>query len=216
MEDAQRRFIAEARERPCVTDSALVGVETASPKAKEVTLVRKMGPIVDENGKDSGVRTMPFYWHAWNLYRSEHFVTRGKWRGRRFLLPDWAPVRRRGRAQNLGRARPRLLQALVHLWRDGQHPRTQQDVEEEDGIESGRSLQLPQRLTHTTKTGLNALKDRSGSGFQPRYDHYHSELTLLYAAHLAAMHFGVIRDYFGGTEVDVTRWKNDVRPLDVA
>jgi hypothetical protein len=203
--DAQHRFIADVRRE---LGDELIDVEATSPKAKEVTLVRRMGPIVDANGKDSG-RYLPFHWQAWNIYRSEHFVNRDKLRGKHFLLPDWAAAGRRVRAENPD-ARDRDLYKYLFTFDAMLNTLVlNKMLNKKTALRVVVHYNFLSGFSHTTKTGIDSLKDRSYSGAAPHYDHYHSELALLYVAHLAAMHLDVIRDYFKATEVGVASWWTD-------
>lgn len=161
-----------------------------------VTLVRRGIRVLDADGNDTG-RIVPLYWHAWKQYRSQHFLQRPRLSSRRFLQGEWAiggRRRRRGTPEKQDRDYYRNFFSFERVLEKLQlnkilTKKTSMRVVVHYNFLSG--------FSHSTYSSLSSLMDgRSYHQFDGlQYDHYHSELGLLYVAHLGALHMELVDKY---------------------
>jgi hypothetical protein len=198
LDDAKAKFKQELTQR-VVPD--LIRVEDEGGNI--LVLIRRGRRVVDAQGRDTGV-IVPYYYGAWRQYwPKEHRLKKPEMQ--KELLPEWAAFKSR-RAKPTDVRHRDLYQKLFTFdslirnlcWNGVLNRRTAARVIVHYNFLSG--------FTHSTRHAISLSKpwSRFGTANDTAYNHYKSELALLYVCHLLAMHLELALYYF-------QRW----RPLHV-
>jgi hypothetical protein len=152
--------------------------------------------VVDDKGKDTGV-IVPYYYGAWHDFRPlEYFVKGEKLQDRlptlRFLTGEWAAMPRRIKsetAKNYGA----LYKYFLTFDRILENLRLNGILDKKTTTRVLVHYNFLSNFSHSTSDSLSVLRERkfyqlSPDGLDIVYNHYLSELALLYVCHLLSMH----------------------------
>ena len=158
--------------------------------------------VVDDQGNDTGV-IIPFYYHAWSQYRPErHFLNRRHLNMRRFLQSEWA-IFRSIRAKLETAPHRDFYREFFSFNGLVEKLRLNGALNKKTATRVLVHYNFLSSFSHTTKTAIDSIKRLHSSipistrdKYGRIYDHYHSELALLYVCHLLAMHTELALYYF--------------------
>lgn len=182
----------------------LIKTEDEGKDSPEIVIMRRGMRIIDDNGNDTGV-IVPYYYGAWNQFLSkEHHLRKPE--VKKELLQEWATLKSR-RAEKSDKRHSLLYLRLFTFnsmvknlrWNGVLSFKTAARVIVHYNFLSG--------FTHSTKDAIKLSrpwKSFATANADTAYNHYKSELALLYVCHLLAMHLELVLFYF-------KRW----RPLQV-
>lgn len=153
-------------------------------------------PVVDDKGSDTGV-VIPFYYSAWHDFRPlEHFVRRENIQDKlptlRFLTGEWAVAPRKIKkevAKNYGA----LYKYFLTFDRILENLRLNSALNKKTTTRVLVHYNFLSNFSHSTSDSISILRERklyetTATGLDILYNHYLSELALLYVCHLLAMH----------------------------
>jgi len=198
LDDAKAKFKEHAQRD--VPD--LVRIENDGERI--MVLIRRGIRVVDDQGNDTGV-VVPYYSYAWHQYRPNvhHLAKPGV---QRELLPEWTILKSTRAKLTDMRHRDFYLKLFTFdsmlrnlRWNGVLNQKTAARVTVHYNFLSG--------FTHSTKDAIRLSQPWNSfptRGDDIAYNHYKSELALLYVCHLLAMHLELAIYYF-------QRW----RPLHV-
>jgi len=190
LDDAKAKFITRARE-------AMPDLVDIEDEGKEIVVAIRRGiHIVDNQRNDTG-GIFPYYYGAWWQYRpEEHHLKKPE--VQKELLPEWAVFRNR-RAELSDMPHSDFYQRLFTFrsmlrnlrWNGVLSFKTAARVIVHYNFLSG--------FTHSTKDAITrsqAWHSLATANADVAYNHYKSELALLYVCHLLAMHLELSLYYF--------------------
>ena len=200
LKDAKDRIIQQVKQK--FHDRLIT---TYSEDKNTLVAVLREVQVVDEKGDDTGV-LVPFYYRAWHNFRPlEHFV-KGKNRlpTRRFLTSEWAAMPRRIKkeiAENYGA----LYRYFLNFDRILENLRLNGVLNKKTTTRVLIHYNFLSNFSHSTSDSLSIIRERrfhqlSAGGLDVIYNHYLSELALLYICHLLSMHLSHAIYYL--------RWRN--------
>ncbi len=193
---------AVARAEQSIRNAA--GPELVSLKrtAKDTLVaVRRGVPIVDSEGHPTG-RILPFYYKAWKQYQpEEHHLSALE----RYLEREWAIAKPRRASKKDPRHRQFYKEFFTF---DGmlEKLRLNRVLTKKTAARVRVHYNFLSGFSHTTHRSIERiLNTRSSRGLPVSllYNHYQTELALLYVCHLASMFLNLALSYF-------RRWKISV------
>lgn len=148
-----------------------------------ITLILKGIMVTGTDGNPTG-EYVPYYMHLWSNYDPSHHVLGKRIQPRRWLLPGWAGLRiRQGRELQVGNKQVYsqffTIDGLV------KHLRLNKILNQKTATRLFVHYNYLSLHTHNTSLSYRAFTRNSTPS--QTYDHYHSELCLLYILHIAMM-----------------------------
>jgi hypothetical protein len=194
---------AVARAEQSIRDAA--GPELVSLKrtAKNTLVaVRRGVPIMDNDQRPSG-RVLPFYYGAWKQYRpEEHHLSALE----RYLERKWSIAKGKRASGKDPRHREFYREFFTF---DGMVDKLRLNgiLTKNTAVRLRVHYNFLSGFSHTTHRSVDRILNASSfrwTPVSPSYNHYHSELVLLYVCHLAGMFLNLALGYF-------RRWKIPVK-----
>lgn len=216
LSSARNRIIQQAREK-------LGGrlITTYVENKDTIVAVLRGIPIVDDKGKETGV-TLPYYYGAWHDFRPvEYHLRRDTLQDRiptlRFLTGEWASAPRKIRSdltKNYGLLYKYFLtfdRILENLCLNGV-------LNKKTATSVLVHYNFLSNFSHCTSDSVSLITTRrlsqiTSGGLDNIYDHYFSELALLYICHLLSMHLQHAIYYLGWRSIKLKNEKKLYRPL---
>jgi len=169
-----------------------------------VAIVRGI-QMVDENGNDTG-RILPFYYSVWQQYRPIEHHLRGKspkekLSTSRFLEGEWSGMQKRSRGQ-ADENHSQLYRWFLNFDKVLENLRINSVLNKKTTTRVIVHYNFLSNFSHSTSDSIkNLLRLQNsymlgGSGTLISYNHYHSELALLYICHLLSMYLEHAIYYF--------------------
>ncbi len=153
-------------------------------------------PVVDDKGKDTGV-IVPYYYGAWHNFRPVEYhlkreTLQDRLPTRRFLTGEWATMPRRIKSEivkNYGA----LYKYFLTFDRILENLRLNGVLDKKTTTRVLVHYNFLSNFSHSTSDSLSIVRERkfyqlSQNGLDIVYNHYLSELALLYVCHLLSMH----------------------------
>lgn len=150
---------------------------------KTITLIFKGIQVNDTSGQPTG-RYVPFYAHLWSQYDPMHHVLGKRTDPRRWLVPEWAPFRNRRAREQAGENQD-IYRGFFTFDRIVEHLRLNGVLNQKTATRLFVHYNYLSSHSHNTHRSYQQFTRSAPTSF--RYDHYHSELCLLYILHLSAM-----------------------------
>jgi len=205
LEDTKKRVIEQMRER---VGKRLIKIYEEDKNT--VVVVLKGKQVVDANGNDAGL-LLPFYYGAWQQYQPVEHHLKGKSRQKklstsRFLEGEWAtiPKNRRGQADEI---HSELYRRFLTFDKVLDNLRLNGVLNKKTTTRVLVHYNFLSNFSHSTSDTINSLLRLQnyytigGSGALISYNHYYSELALLYICHLLSMYLGHAIYY-------LTKWRH--------
>ncbi|TEU05058.1 MAG: hypothetical protein E3J24_00055 [Dehalococcoidia bacterium] len=190
LDDAKARFKYDAQKT--LTD--LVKIEDEDKNT--IVLIRRGIRILDEQGNDTGV-IFPYYLAAWQRYQPvEHFLK--KLEVQKELLPEWA-VFKSVRAKLSDVDHRYLYMKLFTFDSMVRNLRLNGVLSIKTTARVTVHYNFLSGFTHSLKHAVSISQpwhSFAAANADMFYNHYKSELALLYVCHLLAMHLESELDYF--------------------
>jgi hypothetical protein len=152
--------------------------------------------VVDDKGKDTGV-IVPYYYAAWHNFRPVEYhlkreTLQDKLPTRRFLTGEWATMPRKIKSEivkNYGA----LYKYFLTFDRILENLRLNGVLDKKTTTRVLVHYNFLSNFSHSTSDSLSIMRERklyqlSQNGLDIVYNHYLSELALLYVCHLLLMH----------------------------
>jgi hypothetical protein len=191
LEHAKNRLILEARK---VFGNRLI--KTYMEDSKTLVAVLRGIPVVDEQGQDTGV-TIPFYYQAWHDFRPmEYHLRRSGLQERiptlRFLTGEWASAPRRIKDE-LKRDYGVVYRYFLTFDRILDNLCLNGVLNKKTATRVLVHYNFLSNFSHSTSDSISIISRRTilditSGGLDNVYNHYFSELALLYICHLLSMH----------------------------
>ncbi len=193
-------------------------VTTYMEKNILVAVVRGV-KVVDNEGQDTGV-VVPYYYSAWKNFRPVEHHLKGKkleetLKTNRFLTGEWATIPRR--------VEKRITEdygALYYYFLT--FPRILENLRL-NGILNKKSTtrvlvhyNFLSNFSHSTSESISIIRERKfyhSSSDEIVYNHYLSELALLYVCHLLSMHLQHAIYYLNWRNIKLSNVNSIYRPL---
>lgn len=191
LDHAKNRLIQEAKK---VFGNRLI--KTYMEDSRMLVAILRGIPVVDEQGQDTGV-TVPYYYQAWHDFRPvEYHLRRAGLQDKiptlRFLTGEWASAPRRIRKElkkDYGVLYKYFLtfdKILDNLCLNGV-------LNKKTTTRVLVHYNFLSNFSHSTSDSISIVSRRTILDMTPRglenvYNHYFSELALLYVCHLLSMH----------------------------
>jgi len=161
--------------------------------------------VVDEKGNDTGI-ILPFYYGAWQQYQPVRHHLRGKSQEEklstsRFLEGDWSSIQKVSRGQ-ANETHSRLYRWFLNFDKVLENLRLNSVLNKKTTTRVIVHYNFLSNFSHSTSDSIkNLLRLQNyymvgGSGTLISYDHYYSELALLYVCHLLSMYLEHAIYYF--------------------
>lgn len=150
---------------------------------KTITLIFKGIQVNDTSGEPTG-EYVSFYAHLWGQYDPMHHVLGKRTNPRRWLVPGWAPFSNR-RAREQARENRDIYRGFFTFDRIVDHLRLNEVLNQKTATRLFVHYNYLSSHSHNTYRSYQQFT-RNVPPSSP-YDHYHSELCLLYILHLSAM-----------------------------
>ena len=205
LEDTKKRVIEQMRER---VGKRLIKIYEEDKNT--VVVVLKGKQVVDANGNDTGL-LLPFYYGAWQQYQPVEHHLKGKSRQKklstsRFLEGEWATIsrNRRGQADEI---HSELYRRFLTFDKVLDNLRLNGVLNKKTTTRVLVHYNFLSNFSHSTSDTINSLLRLQnyytigGSGALISYNHYYSELALLYICHLLSMYLGHAIYY-------LTKWRH--------
>lgn len=153
--------------------------------------------VVDGKGNDTGI-ILPFYYGAWQQYQPVEYHLRGKSQQEklstgRFLEGDWSSVRKSSRSR-VDETHSQLYRWFLNFDKVLENLRLNGVLNKKTTTRVIVHYNFLSNFSHSTSdTITNLLRLQNyymvgGAGTLISYDHYYSELALLYVCHLLSMY----------------------------
>jgi len=191
LEHARNRTIQEARR---VFGNRLITTYMEDSRTL-VALLRGI-PVVDEQGQDTGV-TVPYYYQAWHDFRPvEYHLRRPSLQDRiptrRFLTGEWASIPRRIRKE-LNKDYGLLYRYFLTFDKILENLCLNGVLNKKTTTRVLVHYNFLSNFSHSTSDSISMVSRRTISEITPDgldnvYNHYFSELALLYICYLLSMH----------------------------
>jgi hypothetical protein len=186
-----------------IREKQALGLVSLERVAKDrLVAVRRGRPIMDDAGRPTG-RIVPQYYAAWKQYRPDEHHLSGL---QQYLEREWSIVRGTG----IGRRDPRHRQFYRDYFTfDGMVDklRLNRVLTKKTAARASVHYNFLSGFSHTTHRSVEMIVNPRGYRGGPislSYNHYHSELLLLYVCHLAGMFLDLALRYF-------RRWRIPVK-----
>ena len=161
--------------------------------------------VVDEKGNDTG-KILPFYYGAWQQYRPVEHHLRGKSQQEklstsRFLEGDWSSVRKGSRGP-VDETHSQFYRWFLNFDKVLENLRLNRVLNKKTTTRVIVHYNFLSNFSHSTSDTIkNLLRLQNyymvgGAGTLISYNHYYSELALLYVCHLLSMYLEHAIDYF--------------------
>jgi len=216
LDHAKNRIIQQVQER---YGSDLI---TTYMEGRDVLVAVVRGvKVVDDKGNDTGV-IVPYYYSAWHNFRPVEYhlkreTLQDKLPPRRFLTGEWATMPRRIKSEitkNYGALYKYFLtfdRILENLHLNGV-------LDKKTTTRVLVHYNFLSNFSHSTSDSLSILRERrfyqlSAGGLDIVYNHYLSELALLYVCHLLEMHLQHVIYYLGWRNIKLKNVIKRYRPL---
>ena len=164
--------------------------------------------VVDNEGNDTGV-IVPFYYHAWHDFRPVEYhlkreTIQDRLPTRRFLTGEWAVMPRRIKNE-INKNYGALYKYFLTFERILENLRLNGVLNKKTTTRVLVHYNFLSNFSHCTSDSISLITRRrlpqiTSGGSDSIYDHYLSELALLYVCHLLSMHLQHAIYYF--------RWRN--------
>lgn len=205
LEDTKKRVIEQTREN---VGKRLIKIYEEDKST--VVVVLKGKQVVDANGNDTGL-LLPFYYGAWQQYQPVQHHLKGKSRQKklstsRFLEGEWAvaPRGRRGQADDI---HSELYRSFLTFDKVLDNLRLNGVLNKKTTTRVLVHYNFLSNFSHSTSDTIESLLRLQnyytigGSEALISYNHYYSELALLYICHLLSMYLGHAIYY-------LTKWRH--------
>lgn len=169
---------------------------TTYMEGKTLVAVLKGKSVVDQKGQDTGVK-IPYYYQAWHSFRPvEYHLKRSGLQDRiptrRFLTGEWASLPRKIK-RDLDCDYGSLYKYFLTFDRILENLRLNSILNKKTTTRVLVHYNFFSNFTHSTSDSISIISRRtltqiSSGGLDNIYDHYLSELGLLYVCHLLSMH----------------------------
>ncbi len=216
LEHARDRRIKEAEE---IFGNNLIDIYTENNGKTLVAVVRGI-PVVDDKKQETGV-TIPYYYGAWREFRSVDYHLKKrrvatKYSTLNFLQGSWAGLRN---------AETEFLDKYEYLHRYYLNFDRMLENLRLNGILDNSTVtrvlvhyNFLSKFSHCTSESISILSERkiyqlSRNGLTYVYDHYLSELALLYVCHILLMHLQHSIHYFNWRAIKLRHDKGMYIPL---
>ncbi len=150
-------------------------------------------PVVDDKGNDTGV-VIPFYYSAWHDFRPlEYFVKGEKLQDKlptlRFLAGEWASIPRKVKTE-INKNYGVLYRYFLSFDKILENLRLNGVLDKKTSTRVLVHYNFLSNFSHSTSDSLSIVRERKfyQTGLDIVYNHYLSELALLYVCHLLSMH----------------------------
>jgi len=191
LEDAKNRTVEKAKKH---FGSRLI---TTYMEDKNTLLCVLRGiRVVDDKGNDTGV-VVPFYYHAWHDFRPvEYHLKRETLQDKlptlRFLTGEWASATKKVKGE-LTKNYGALYKYFLTFDKILENLRLNGVLNQKTTTRVLVHYNFLSNFTHSTSDSISIVRERKFHQLSPRgldilYDHYLSELALLYVCHLLSMH----------------------------
>ena len=191
LKHARIRTVREARR---VFGNRFITTYTEDNKTL-VVLLRGI-PVVDEQGRDTGV-TVPYYYQVWHDFRPVEYHLRrpglqDRIPTRRFLTGEWATIPRRTRKE-LNKDYGLIYKYFLTFDRILDNLRLNGVLSKKTTTRVLVHYNFLSNFSHSTSDSISIVSRRTISettpgGLENVYNHYFSELALLYICYLLSMH----------------------------
>ena len=195
--------------------------ETFMEDSKTLVAIVRGIYVVDENGNRTGM-IVPFYHGAWSDFRpiEYHLKKEGlqnKIPTRRFLNGDWMVAPRRTNADVIAHYGS-LYRYFLTFDRILDNLRLNDVLNKKTATRVLVHYNFLSSFSHSTSDSISISKTRklhqfSSSGLDVVYDHYLSELALLYICHLLMMHLQFIMSYLSWRSIKLRHKEKRYRTL---
>jgi len=191
LEHARNRIIQEARR---VFGNRLI--TTYMEDSKTLVAVLQGIPVVDDQGQDTGV-TVPYYYRAWHDFRPVEYHLRrpglqDRIPTRRFLTGEWAGIPR-GIKKKLSKDYGLIYKYFLTFDKILDNLCLNGVLNKKTTTRVLVHYNFLSNFSHSTSDSISMVSRRTISEVTPGgldnvYNHYFSELALLYVCHLLSMH----------------------------
>ena len=191
LEHAKDRAIQEAQR---VFGNRLVRTYM-EPGSILVVVVRGM-QVLDDQGQDTGV-IVPYYYHVWQDFRPDQYHLRrqgvqGRIPTLRFLTGEWASIPRRIKKE-LGKDYGLLYRYFLTFDRILDNLCLNGVLNKKLATRVLVHYNFLSKFSHSSRDSIRLVSERriteiTSNGLGVIYNHYFSELALLYICHLLSMH----------------------------
>jgi hypothetical protein len=191
LEHAKTRAIQEAQ--------AAFGnrlVRTYMEDGSTLVLVLRGLQVIDEQDQDTGV-IVPYYYHVWQDFRPDQYHLRrqavqGKIPTLRFLTGEWASIPRRIKKE-LGKDYGLLYRYFLTFDRILDNLCLNEVLNKKLATRVLVHYNFLSKFSHSSRDSIRLVSERriteiTSNGLGIIYNHYFSELALLYVCHLLSMH----------------------------
>jgi hypothetical protein len=178
-------------------------------------------PVVDNTGKETGV-TIPYYYGAWHEFRPlEYHLRRDTLQDKiptlRFLTGEWAGFPRKTK-QDLSKNYGLLYKYFLTFGRILENLRLNGILNKKTSTRVLVHYNFLSEFSHCTSESVSLITQRrlhqiTSGGLDNVYDHYLSELALLYVCHLLSMHLEHAIYYLRWRSIKLKNEKRIYRPL---
>jgi len=216
LSSARNRIIQQVREK---LGGRLITTYVES-KDTLVAVLRGI-PIVDDKGKETGV-TIPYYYGAWHDFRPvEYHLRRDTLQDRiptlRFLTGEWASAPRKIK-KDLTRDYGLLYRYFLTFDRILENLCLNGVLNKKTSTRVLVHYNFLSNFSHCTSDSVSLISTRrlhqvTSRGLENIYDHYFSELALLYICHLLSMHLQHAVYYLGWRSIKLKNEKKLYRSL---
>lgn len=184
---------AKAKQELRLRSTDIVDIEDVDNRT--LVVIRRGIRVVDSDGNDTGV-TVPLYYKAWHDYQpTQHHLQRTD--VQRELLPQWAAAG--GARTSLSQIDHRTLYSrLLSFDSIVKHLRLNGVLTRKTATRIIVHYNFLSGFTHSTAEAMRLCQSwhRFGVDTDVVYNHYKSELALLYICHLLGMHLRFLLHYF--------------------
>lgn len=205
LEHTKKRVIEQAKEK---LGKRLIKIYEEGERT--VIVVLKGEQVVDANGNDTGL-ILPFYYGAWQQYQPVEHHLKGKSRQKklstsRFLEGEWATIPRNRRVQ-ADETHSELYRRFLTFDKVLDNLRLNGVLNKKTTTRVLVHYNFLSNFSHSTSDTINSLLRLQnyytigGSGALISYNHYYSELALLYVCHLLSMYLEHVICY-------LTKWRH--------
>jgi hypothetical protein len=195
---------------------------TTYTEGKDIVVAVLRGiPIVDNTDKEPGV-TIPYYYGAWHNFRPlEYHLRRDTLQDRiptlRFLTGEWASIPRKTK-QDLTKNYGLLYKYFLTFGRILENLRLNGVLNKKTSTRVLVHYNFLSEFSHCTSDSVSLITRRrlhqiASGGLDNVYDHYLSELALLYVCHLLSMHLEHAVYYLRWRSIRLKNEKEIYRPI---
>jgi len=216
LERAKNKTIQEAQR---VFGNRLV--RTYMENRNTLVVVLRGIPVVDNQGQDTGT-TVPYYYQAWHEFRPvEYHLRRQGLQDRiptlRFLTGEWADIPRKIK-KNLNKDYGLLYKYFLTFDRILDNLRLNGVLNKKISTRVLVHYNFLSNFSHSTSDSVSLVSTRriwetTAGGLTVIYNHYFSELALLYICHLLSMHLQHAMFYLRWRAIKLKNKRRIYQPL---